>query len=379
MTPRFHTYQSVTFRGSVFHMSAASAMFFLKPKFLDIKTGELYEFLASKLVNSPRFSSSKVNFTLVNVFSRPSGFSRGVSEPPPNEVCPANKHLLFTFAYDIHDDPNKLDLTVKNKRSNSVSQFGNKHSQSAFTTIGLTSNECAKFGCNALYTQQLAYLYNILGVMTKSLAKYSSFYDYASYESHYTKGLKYLKENVGSRNLHRVLTSTPYALWVFNPLVWRYAPNLLTVKMVTPLVALYYFAELHSEALRNLSLPAIKRLVGFPEVPKDSVLDHLSVSLLNFVHSVQSEDSTFETPLDVLAPSVIDSLVATGQPTIELSYSTENALWKQLEKRAAFLVQAFADREENLGKLFMPHRQASIKMFSANDAYTSRLVQDLEF
>ena len=379
MTPRFHTYQSVTFRGSVFHMSAASAMFFLKPKFLSIKTGELYEFLALKLVNSPRFSSSRINFTLVNIYSRPSGFSRGVSEPPPEQVCPANNHLMFTFAYDIHDDPNRIKLTVKNKRSNSVSQFGNKHSQSAFTTIGLTGNECAKFGLNALYTHQLAYLYNILGVMTKSLAKYSSYYDYSSYESQYTKSLKYLKENVGSRNLHRVLTSTPYALWVFNPLVWRYAPNLLTTKMITPTVALYYFAELHAEALRNLNLTSIKNLVGFPAVTSGSILDYLAISLLNFVHSVQSGDATFESPLDVLAPSVIDSLVATGKPTLELRYTTDTEMWEQLAARSSFLVKSFADSEEKLGSLFLPPRQVVPKMFDANDAYVSRLVQDLEF
>jgi len=359
-------------------MSAASAMFFLKPKFLQIKTGELYEFLASKLISSPRFSSSKINFTLVNIFSRPSSFSRGVSKPPPEDVCPANRQLTFTFAYDLYDDPNEMKLTGKNKRSNSVSQFGNRKSQSAFTTIGLTGTECARFGCHALYTEHLAYLYNILGVMTKSLAKFSRFYEIDSYDAQYDKGLKYLKEGVGSSSLYKILTSTPYYLWVFNPLIWRYAPNLLTSKMITAEVALYYFAELHTTDLNRLSAPA-KELIGFPTVSKNTILDHLSNSLIRLIQSINTSDTDFESAEDVLAPAVVDSLVSTGHSKIELDYSTDSRLWGQLRQRAAYMVKAFEGPDTNLGQLFMPVDHVAQKMFSADAAYTDKLVQNISF
>jgi len=229
-----------------------------------------------------------------------------------------------------------------------------------------------------LYTEHLAYLYNILGVMTKSLAKFSRFYEIDSYDAQYDKGLKYLKEGVGSSSLYKILTSTPYYLWVFNPLIWRYAPNLLTSKMTTAEVALYYFAELHTTDLNRLSAPA-KELIGFPTVSKNTILDHLSNSLIRLIQSINTSDTDFESAEDVLAPAVVDSLVSTGHSKIELDYSTDSRLWGQLRQRAAYMVKAFEGPDTNLGQLFMPVDHVAQKMFSADAAYTDKLVQNISF
>ena len=237
-----HRQQVINFRSSVFHLSAASLLFFLKDGYKSIDTAGLYALLAKKLMQAPKFGAISVNFTLVNLYNNSNGFSHGCSVPPPEDIRPANHHLVFTFSFSPLDSVTDLGpITVKNFRSNSVSQYGNMSEPLAFTSIGLTSSECARFGLNALYTQHMAYLYNIIGVMTKSLARHKQYYETGTFDDLYGENLKAAHDRFGSRSLYQVVLSQPYPYWVYNTSLWHYGGNLLGRQMIVPQTALYYF------------------------------------------------------------------------------------------------------------------------------------------
>ena len=371
-----HKDQLVTFRSSVFHLSSASVLFFLKAKYRSIDVAALYDFLAHSLMTSRKFTSISINFTLVNVYSGDNGFSHGVDRPPPEELRPANNHLIFTFAYDVYDHVSDLKITVKNKLSNSVSQYGNRHAPTAFTSVGLTSAQCAAMGLNALYTEHLAYLYNVIGVMTKSLAKNRRFYSDNTYASFYGPELKAAHDKYGMAPLYKIFLSTPYPFWVYSPAIWKYAPNLLSKKMLNPQTVLYYFMYIYGTSRTFVAHDRLDTLLGIRDAAEGSVLGYLSDSILQFVQNANTEDYEPESPLDVLAPSVIMNVIINGLPKIDPPGSSDSQVWASLRDTAATVERAFSGVD--LGNLFLPPDQTALKLFSANDAYMNRLTTQFD-
>lgn len=374
-----HTDQQVTFKSSVFHMSAASVMFFLKNKYRGINMGGLYELLAQKLVQSRKFGSSSINFSLVNIYSQHTGFSHGASLPPPEEVRPAYGHLVFTFSLDVYDAVQDLQISVKNKRSNAVSQYGDTQSPTAFTSVGLTSREVSQLGIPPLYGENLAYLYNIIGVMTKSLARNQRYFvQDETYGDFYPDTLKALHDKYGQAPLYKIITKVPYPYWVFSSLVWKYAPNLLTRKHITPHVALYYFLYLH-KATRFVPGDQIETLVGNRLVESGSILGHLADSLLQLAQRINTPGYSRETSLDLLAPAVAYSLVTSGGSRIDSSFVTDATLRAFLEDSATYMSDALSDLDVDVGDLLLPPEAVALKMFYSDKSYTARLIDELDF
>lgn len=379
LMPLTHKEQLVNFRSSVFHLSAASVLFFLKEKFKSIDIAGLYELLASRLMTAPKFTSVGVNFTLVNVYSGVSGFSHGSSVPPPESARPANKQLIFTFAFDVYDSVANIKPTITLKRSNPVSQFGTVKNPTTFTCVGLTSNEVAAFGLNALYTEHIAYLYNIVGVMTKSLAKHKSFYTTGSYGEFYPHTLKALFDTYGRASLYKIIVGTPYPYWVYSTAIWTHAPNLLSSKMLTPHSVLYYFLYVHGAIQRYAPRDRVIRLLGLQGSKPNTVLGYLSESLLEFVQNINTPGYMHESALDVLAPAVIQSVVLDGTARIQGPGSSDDKVWTRLKEVANTMARAFADTDTNVGSLFTPPSSVARKLFVADESYAERLTNELDF
>ena len=375
-----HTDQSVAFRSGVFHLSAASVLFFLKAKFRSIDVGGLYEYLAKELVSSSKFLSITQKFTLVNVYSSASGFSRGISLPPEPRYCPHNDHLIFTFAYDNYDRPSDLELTVRSNRSNSVVQYGDRHSATAFTSIGLSSFVCAKFGLSALYGEHLGYLYNILGVMTKSLARNLEHYRSAtSYTDLYSTDFKSLHDKYGRRSLYKTLTKTPYAYWVYCPVIWRYAPNLLSPKVLTSDTSLYYFMYVHGSLGRLALKDRLIDLLGLSDPAEGTVIGYLADSLLAFTQGINTPGRNATSSADVMAPAVIYSLLSSGKSRIDAVGTTDSQVWDDLAGTTHSLTEAFSGLNTDVGNLFLPPESTALKLFRSDRSYVSRLAADLDF
>jgi hypothetical protein len=159
-------------------------------------------------------------------------------------------------------------------------------------------------------------------------------------------------------------------MWAFNRHVWEMAPNLISDKMMTPEVALYYFIYL-------THLPKISRIQGdrgmqqFDPNNENSIAYHLSRSLLNLAsYAATGVDSL--SIRDLIAPCVLESLVLTGKTKINVD--TQDALIIELTNRARSFIQLLRDTGEEIRKLLTPPDKVARLILFENQAFLEKLM-----
>lgn len=353
-----HYYQRVNFRNWVFPFTSAKASALFKSQFRTIKTGDLYRFLTELLAQSQGFSSLGAPFTLINIYSKHTKFSRGCSLPPDEKVFPGNQHLLFTFALSLYDSVSQIPISVINKRSNSVVQFGSPKAQGAFLTIGLSQNECTKFGLSSLHTARLNYLYNVLGPLTKTFSRYPvrpTDYDDLSLVR---------LQSVVNKPLSSVLKAPP-PYWAFSKEVWEYAPNILTEQHITSKSVLNYFINIIKPNSSSL-LPS--SILGMPPKKGDSsVLGMLASSLVLLVQNLNAgvTNGSRMSELELIAPAVLYPFITTSELR-----SKRLPITQQVDS----LLFEFFGKHEELAKILMPPERAAIRVYRQDPALRNELL-----
>lgn len=374
--------QTPSFRYSEFPLSASAFPFLLKPRYRNINIGDLFEYLAKILWSIQGVRTSSVNFSLVNLCSPFSKFSHGASPTPPKEAWPNNPHLIFTFALSIEQDYAEdlhIDQGWVRHRSINVKQWGLEPGSIAFLSIGLNSTECSRLGLTTnLQANNLQYIYNLIGAMTKSLLRRHANYttDGSSYdELHARYNLISLHSHFFKMPLIKLFTSVPYQLWVFNEFLWKYAPNCIPSRLITPQVALYYFMYLTELAKhRTAYTDILTNHLGLRSGISEGIAEMLSDSLISFVESIRAPSDTELSTQELLAPAVLQAALTTGKSKIEVDQNYK----KEIQEDAQSLINGLRKNSTDFSSLFTPPDQVARKLMLEDPNYSNRLLESID-
>lgn len=319
-----HHQQNLNFRNWIFSFtSSKTSALFHKSRNKQIKIGKLVKRLIEELKKCSGFDSLRLNFTIINIVARGTGFSRGCSLAPEEELLPANKHIVFTFSLSRFNSIDDIKIVVTNRRNNSVVQFGSIHEKNAFVSIGLTFTECSELGVSNPHQAELNYLYNVIGPLTKSIIRWSSSKVETDTYSVLHKPLSFVIEN------------SPFH-WPYSKELWKYAPNILTTSDINDNVALNYFDAIHY--VKDVPIYLVQPLIKI-----------LSSSIVLFVQNLEAQKLDY-TELELVAGCALYGYLYGDN---NLDTGTKNDL----------LVSEFFDKIEEISKLLLPPRESASKIF----------------
>lgn len=262
----------------------------VQSQFVDV--GSLFEtYIAPALYNTPKVFASREPFTLVNVTCTHSNVSFGCLGVPPKEVLPLACTWYFTFAitheeYDINYVVNYNSLRWINTRV-----WGSKGSR--FITIGIPHVQSQELGLKYdMMTPRRVYF--LIGALSKSFVRIHKYWDpnQEDYDLRYKPlNMELTHSAFYMMPIYNFISRTPYHLWVFNRHIWYSAPNLLSVKHITPHSLLY--------VLRYIQLTK----GSLTKPVEDKILDLLEHSLLATLERA-------DRPTEPLNPELEDFLYA---------------------------------------------------------------------
>lgn len=372
-----HRNQTVNFRQSAFPLNGQAVPFLFKTRYQSLNVGDLFEFLADCLWNLTAVRTDSLNFTLVNVTSPFAGFSHGSSPPPPELARPFGKALLLTFATSspftvTQAAVQNIRRTDVRRRAVHITQWGPDGGQD-YVTIAVNGQPAHDLGLVNLQPNQLQYIYNTIGVLTKSFmtrqTKYQAGTDNYS-EFHGRFNLHALRSRLGRMPLPHLFRTVPYPLWPFSIPLWTMAPNMIPQRCITPEVALYYFMYLRpilSVAANVVGDVKVRRL-GLNTENADGIAGHLSDSIMNFVQMVKTPGDTQLTHRELLAPAVIQSFMMNGTGDLECGSNYLNSMSTDALKFATSLSAA------DLGSLFLPADLAAARIMRQDSNFADTLL-----
>jgi hypothetical protein len=318
-----HHRTEILFRGNAalaLSSSVLNSLFI--PRYRNIDIGSLVPLLWTRFGSG---SYSRVVSSLLNVCSPFSGFSVGYIDPPPKEVQPLGSHILFTFGikYDTDWDDETLEVNHLSIRTHS---WGDKDDDRRFITIGITSTEAAHLGLIHVQSNEVYYLYRVLGIIFRSF-----FMHYTAEEIGKIKQKESANElknpfDYKDKYLSIPLSSIvryPYWAWKYNRNIWKLAPNLINVVDVNAKLTLYYFMFLSDVIIpHKASNDGITKLLGTAAGTDQGISKVLTTSLIQFAQYIKSRnDYQFEL-IDLIAPAILANLVFTNKSKIILNRSS---------------------------------------------------------
>lgn len=376
----YHRNQTVNFKAHAFPLSGAAVPFLLKSRYLGLNIGDLFEYVASKLWDMTAVRTNPTDFTLVNVTSPFSGFSHGANGPPPLNVRPKGPALILTFALtssSIYTEQDVYRSQDVRRLSINSTQWGTGM-KPEFASISVGTEDSHDLGLLNLQANQLQYLYNLLGSMTKNLILHQRRYnnDSNSYtELHGSYSLYALHRKVARMPIPLLFQQVPYPLWAFSEILWEMAPNVIPQRCVTPELALYYFMYLVPSVSIWPSIAGdvkLKRL-GLGTYSGTGISGHLSDSLLNFIQMIKTPgDADLEVP-EVLAPAVLQALMLTSK--CEIVDNGPNYL-RTLGLDAQAFAQSLSNTAESdkLAALLMPTDAVAVRVLEEDRLYADTLL-----
>lgn len=372
-----HRNQTVNFRQSAFPLNGQAVPFLFKTRYQSLDVGGLFEFVADILWNLTAVRTSSLEFTIVNVTSPFAGFSHGSHPPPPQITRPFGKALLLTFAtsspFEIKGRrAQSLRRTDVRRRAVAVTQWGTDGKQD-FVTIAVGGEHAHDLGLVNLQPNQLQYVYNTLGILTKSFIQRQTKYlpgteSYTDFHGRYN--LQALRARIGRMPLPKLFREIPYPLWVFSIPLWTMAPNMVSQRSITPEFALYYFMHLRPiiSAYDNVMADVKAKRLGLNTDGADGVTGHLSDSILNFVQMVKTPGDSQLTVKELLAPSVLRAFISTGLPDVEGG----SDYMRLLSAEANDLASRMSNMD--LGSLLMPPDAVAKKVMLADRNFADTLL-----
>lgn len=382
----FHRRQKTNFRVTEFSLSGGYLHSLLKAKYTYINIGDLFDYVADALWHVVGARRNSVNFTLINVCSPFTNFSHGSSIAPPVIASPKGQALILTFALNYRQGYNAIvgPVTVHH-HSNSVTRWGINGKSDDFVSISVNMVLGAELGCAHPRANELEYIYNLIGPMTKSIVRRQNSYltaerDYQ--ELHEEKNLRDLHKDIYRMPLKQLFMQVPIYLWVFNYHLWEYAPNVIPQRLITPSAALYFFMYLTNsvaiEAKRDGDV-TMKRLgLNSDQLENNNssgIAGVLASSILSFVQMVKTPGDKQLSDIELLAPAVLQKFLQTGDTQIDTSHDY------RMQMRISF-AQLIADlqvRQNDLGALFLPAKKLAQRILKKDSNLRDTLNRAMQY
>lgn len=379
-----HRSQVVNFRTSEFPLSGSFASFLLKSQYTSMNIGELFEYLTDILFHhTTGVLTNRVDFSLVNVFCPFNRFSYGKLPPPPKTTWPTGKCLVFTFSTSAHDPYDRYSTV----RRDTVRHLSNMHTRWShhpesldYVSISIDMTLGNEYGIHSPKFNELRYIYNLIGGMTKSVIRRQTAYRDLndSYEDmHASYSLIDLHSRISSMPIKNLFTQIPYHLWVFNRHLWQLAPNIIPQRLITPQAAMYYFMYLNGvvrKQPRTNGDVTMHRLGLLPN-RSEGILELLRKSVLSFVQMIKTPGDVQLSDLELLAPAVIQALMLDGNATIDSSSNYR----QMLIGSTRMLIEDLQARENDLGYMFLPPEETARKLMLEDLDYIDMLESAMAF
>ncbi len=368
-----HREQVPSFRLREWPLGQASLPWLMLPKYSDINIGDLFEYLSQVIWTTP-YAVNPVHFTLVNVFSPFTGYSHGYLPPAPSETWTPNSHLIFTFAISpetYYDYTASIPRQLIYSKHIWVKTWNSKISgRPMWLNIGINPILAERWKLKTLYANDLQYVYNMIGMMTKSLTRRHKYYQADGDAQTYDYSTTNLVEATTTSSIIDMSLHVEYKYWCFNKMMWKMAPNLFSTKMMTPELALWYVMNVNTKAsMITQRVPGDRRLNALGLAGDDGVVQQISRSLLSFIQSVNAPGDQQLSALDLIAPALIGSLVYSGTPKVEASRDYV----RELNESCASLIRAFSSSADKLGQLLVPPDSAALKLLVGDKSLTKKL------
>lgn len=384
----FHRHQKTNFRVSEFSLSGGYLHSLLNAKYTHINIGELFEYLADQLWHTVGTKTDRVDFTLINVCSPFTRYSHGSQSEPPTFSRPRGKGLIFTFAIRNAQHYSTFRFNPRNVRrnSNSLTKWGFNMDCNNFVSISVDMVQGEDWGTNSSRANELEYIYNLIGPMTKSLMRRQTQYetsdrDYA--DAHEKRSLHDWYSELYRMPLKQMFLQVPYHLWAFNYHIWEYAPNVIPQRTITPQVATYFFMYLNDSVAKEPKRSGdvtMKRL-GLMKNDMGNALNDsgiagiLASSLIAFIQRIRSSDGNDLSDLELLAPAVLSQFLNQGNTQIPNGYGY------RIEMAVAnnSLISDLRSREKDLGYLFMPPKEVAANILRQDQNWRQTINSAMKF
>ena len=254
--------------------------------------GELFEVIASELKEDRVAFSYPVTFSLVNVTNAIQNRSVGYSVSPPSGVLGKSYALAFTFALTGRPykktPPPVNNSAVGQEGYETVTYWSSNRVGSEYVTISFSRALVAKLGLSYNTDQDMTYIYNCIGMLTKNFVQDPSWYQDSGQHSdintsdvnEYSLYTKYFK--AGLRSL---MNTAPMNAWIYNSDVWTMCSNVLSKNFLhIDTFGLYYLMYLTEFAESSPASTLYKELHsevgGIYDYIQQGIQD-LNVSLAN--------------------------------------------------------------------------------------------------
>lgn len=193
-------------------------------------------------------------FSLVNVTCPVSNYSVGYQEAPSEELLKPYTGLAMTFAMTsrpLVKFPKEL-FTVGG--ANYITHWGTtRYRTTEYVTICIPQNILNDFEINYSLAKDLLYIYNIIGMVSKSFVLDSSWLMRDGYQHRHANDVAILEAQYNNVNLQRLIKTRPMNTWVHNKELWVRAPNLLHESNFYRDFGLYFAREIF-DWVKNSSL-----------------------------------------------------------------------------------------------------------------------------
>ncbi len=167
-------------------------------------------------------------FSLVNATCPFSNFSVGFQESPLGDLLKPYTGIAFTFAMT----PRPVSKFPKEIHSvggaSNVTHWGTrKFKTNEYVTICVPQNVLNDLEIQYSLPKDLLYIYNVIGMTSKSFVTDSSWLQRDSYLHSHSDSTDILAAQYNSLNIQRLIKTRPLNTWAHNKDVWLRAPNLL--------------------------------------------------------------------------------------------------------------------------------------------------------
>lgn len=370
----YHREQTQNFRTNEAPLGGSFYSFLLRPRFQYLNVGDLLEYVVQKLWTLTGVRTNRVDFTLVNVCSPFTKYSHGSSDAPPRSVWPRGPLMILTFAtsimqrYDAPGYEKKIKSSNARFHDNNTTQWSPVRGQIDFVSISVDLQTAHDLGLQQPKSNELEYIYNLIGPATKSIMRNQTKYSTTGYDDvHEHLNLKAVHDRVYSLPVPVLMRQIPYHLWAFSGELWRRAPNLIPQKLITPALALYYFMYLRDDIGFNSRCSGdvgMKRL-GLLPGKKAGILGHIASSVLSFSQIVKSSNVNDLNTHELLAPAVMSALLRTRSARLVRRSNTKALLADDVRT----LVAIMAEDEHATERMLFPPEEVAFNLMTEDAEY----------
>lgn len=259
LKPITHTAVRTTFKVNPRNGIAGSLSRMFKPQHVTQQIGELFETIVKQIFEDKTAFAYKAPFSLVNMTNLLQFSSVGYSQSPPKQVLGVNPGLVFTFALSASPYRDTAEITRLNQNYDGTDlvTYWTDDNRNRYLTIAIDKSTLRDVKVSINTTPEMVYVYNCIGVMTKSYILQNNWYIGPSRNYHpVNSGMdesstwsKYLEKSIRTMFNDQAMNT-----WIYCLEFWTRCPNLLTPSFINiDEFGLYYVLYLHERVPVNRS------------------------------------------------------------------------------------------------------------------------------